>query len=366
MSTTRPLRVLYGVVGEGMGHAMRSAVVLQHLTAQGHDVRIVGSGRAATYLATRYPDRVTEITGLTMVYEHNTVRKLKTALKNLGAARGLPENFRAYLEMSLEAPPDAVVSDFESFTYLYARSRGIPIISVDNMQIIDRCAHPSDVLSGERTAFLLAKSIVKAKLPRANAYLVTTFFYPKIRKDRTSLHPPILRKIILDAKAKTRRGDHVVVYQSGTSHDELIDELKRVDVPFLVYGLKRVSEDQTDGNLTFKPFSEDRFIDDLATARAVIAGGGFTLMGEAVYLNKPMLSVPLVGQFEQAVNATYLQKLGYGERVDQITSSRVSEFLDKVDGYAERLESFQHDQNVGILSRLDAELVRAVEEGGRA
>jgi len=49
-----------------MGHAMRSAVLLERLTASGHDMRIVVSGRAADYLEKRHPGRVTKITGLTM------------------------------------------------------------------------------------------------------------------------------------------------------------------------------------------------------------------------------------------------------------------------------------------------------------
>ena len=40
------MRILYGVVGEGMGHATRSAVVLSHLIARGHELRVVVSGRA--------------------------------------------------------------------------------------------------------------------------------------------------------------------------------------------------------------------------------------------------------------------------------------------------------------------------------
>src|SRR5687767_7766027 len=35
------MRILYGVVGEGMGHATRSRVVLAHLLASGHEVKVV-------------------------------------------------------------------------------------------------------------------------------------------------------------------------------------------------------------------------------------------------------------------------------------------------------------------------------------
>lgn len=358
------MKILYGVVGEGMGHAMRSAVILDRLVAEGHEVRIVGSGRAAEYLEKQHPTRVTTITGLVMVYEDNVVRKFKTAIKNLKKAVGLPANVKAYLDMALAFSPDVVISDFESWTYAFARGQRIPIVSVDNMQIIHRCKHDKDVLRHDYAAFLLAKSIVKGKLPRCNQYLITSFFFPPPRKDRTTLHPPILRQIILDAKARVRNGEHVLVYQSGTSHESLETALREVDVPFRVYGLRRdLSEPVTEGNLTYCPFSEERFIDDLAASRAVIAGGGFTLMGEAIFLGKPVLSVPLIGQFEQILNANYLQKLGYGERRSEITASAVRDFLIKAPWYNERLSQFQHDHNAGFFAALDKALAEAIKEG---
>lgn len=358
------MKILYGVVGEGMGHAMRSSVILERLIGAGHELRIVGSGRAADWLARRHPDAVTTITGLTMVYEDNVVRKLKTALENLKAVTGIPDNVRAYLQMAREYSPDVVISDFESWTYAFARGQGVPVISVDNMQVIHRCEHPDDVLDTDRGPFQLAKSIVKGKLPRANAYLITSFFYPPLRKDRTTLHPPILRAQILAAKSAAKTGDHVLVYQSGTSHDTLEDALRRVPASFRIYGLRReLTAPTTEGNLTYCPFSEASFIEDMATSRAVIAGGGFTTMGEAIYLGKPMLSIPLVGQFEQAINANYLRKLGYGERTDAITTSSVKSFLDRVPWYQERLAGFRHDGNAGFFQTLDLAMEAAVAEG---
>src|SRR5690606_15289214 len=50
------MKILYGVVGEGMGHAIRSGVVLEWLLEQGHQVQVVASGRAHGYLKERVPD----------------------------------------------------------------------------------------------------------------------------------------------------------------------------------------------------------------------------------------------------------------------------------------------------------------------
>ncbi len=67
--TLRSMRILYGVVGEGMGHAMRSRVVLEHLFAQGHEVEIMASGRAVDFLDKRFRAKgdVHRIHGLHMI-----------------------------------------------------------------------------------------------------------------------------------------------------------------------------------------------------------------------------------------------------------------------------------------------------------
>jgi hypothetical protein len=44
----------------------------------------------------------------------------------------------------------------------------------------------------------------------------------------------------------------------------------------------------------------------------VICGGGHTLISEALYLGKPVLSFPIRFAGEQEVNAAYLDRLGYG------------------------------------------------------
>src|SRR5512139_2226083 len=103
------MRILYGVVGEGMGHAMRSRVVLDELTRQ-HQVQVVVSGRAHDYLKARESDRlgVTRIWGLTMVYEDNEVRNVRTVLENVRGAfsGGLPKNVKAYFDLATHFDPE--------------------------------------------------------------------------------------------------------------------------------------------------------------------------------------------------------------------------------------------------------------------
>jgi uncharacterized protein (TIGR00661 family) len=353
------MKILYGVVGEGMGHAMRSRVILEHLVAHDHDVEIMASGRAVDFLAKRF-EGVNRIHGLHMIYEENRVRPMKTLWSNVttGAA-GLPKNIAAYFELITSFRPQAVISDFESWTYLYGKTHRLPTLSIDNMQIINRCTLPAEVLAGHQTEFQLTKAFIKTKLPFCDEYFITTFFHPAVRKERTRLFPPILRPEILAAKRS--KGDHLLVYTTGEGNTSLVDALQKSGIESRIYGMRRdLKEEVREGSLRFMPFSEDRFIDDLASSRAVIAGGGFTLMGEAVYLQKPMLAVPLARQFEQVLNARYLELEGYGRHAASLDDPKtVLDFLEAIPACEAKLAAYEQDGNTMIMTALDEWLDKA-------
>jgi uncharacterized protein (TIGR00661 family) len=347
------MKILYGVVGEGMGHATRSKVILTHL-ARRHDVKIVVSGRAFTFLRKHFQDTV-EIHGLSMVYEGNRVRRSETALELLREAPDALHHNLQVLESLEHYRPDVVISDFDSFAYLFARLIEVPCLSIDNMSIIHRCDHSGvSMPASEIVNFEMARSIVSNKLPHCYHYLITTFFYPPVTAPDTSLYPPILRDAILNAKRS--QGEHVLVYQTATANeDSLLKVLREAGGKYVVYGLRR---NQDLGDIQLKDFSEDGFVNDLASARAVVTGGGYSLLGEAVYLRKPMLSLPVQNQFEQLLNALYLEKLEYGRYSPTLETAVLKEFLGDCDRYSRALASYDQDGNRLILEAVD----RLIEE----
>jgi uncharacterized protein (TIGR00661 family) len=353
------VKILYGVVGEGMGHAMRSRVVLEHLVSQNHDVTIMASGRAVDYLAKRF-EGVNRIHGLHMIYEENRVRLGKTLWSNaLGGVTGLPKNIAAYFELISADRPEVVISDFESWTYLYAKTHRLPILSIDNMQIINRCWHEPDVVGRAEADFQLTRAFVKSKLPFCDAYFITTFFRPKVRKGDTLLFPPIVRPEIIAARPS--RGEHLLVYQTAEGHERLSDVLQKCGLQCRIYGMRRdLTSEVVEGNLRYRPFSETTFIEDLASARGVVAAGGFTLMSESVFLKKPMLAVPLEKQFEQVLNARYLQKEGFGRCVEgELDEAALSTFLTDLPRCEEKLAAYSQDGNRELFAATDQFLDRA-------
>ena len=198
---------------------------------------------------------------------------------------------------------DLVITDFEPLTCHIGHKKHLPVISIDNQHCLTNAvvSYPKKY----RRDAAAAKIVTKLMTPRANAYLVISFFKAPIRKRNTFLFPPLLRREILDATPS--EGDHVLVYVTSPA-PALAKLLNQVRCKFIAYGFGR---EGVEGNIAFKKPSLEGFFSDLVSARAVIANSGFSLVTEALHLGKPYLAVPVSHQFEQIFNAYWLQKSGY-------------------------------------------------------
>jgi uncharacterized protein (TIGR00661 family) len=347
------MNILYGIPGEGMGHATRSKVVIDHLLSRGHSVIAVSSGRAFQYLNKVFPGKVVEIKGFYFAYKNGVVSKSATFLSNLKAGpRNLIHNTSKKLQIERSFKADVVISDFESFSYFFAKAHKLPLISIDNMQVMDRCELDIDISPGEKANYRLAKNIVKGKVPGCDHYFISIFFGARIKKKNTSLVPPIVRSAIQEVKPS--REDHILMYQTSSSLNNVKEILQQMPRErFYVYGM---NQDRKEGNVVFKPFSEAGFISDLSKAKAVIANGGFSLISEAVYLKKPVYSFPIRNQFEQWMNAAYIERMGYGRHFESLGADNLKAFLYDLPDFEQALSGYVQEGNRILFEELDKKL----------
>lgn len=92
---------------------------------------------------------------------------------------------------------------------------------------------------------------------------------------------------------------------------------------------------------------------DLASAKAILSGGSFTVITESLALRKPILSLPIKGQFEQEMNAFYLEKLGYGKYCKSLTKEGVEDFIQHLDFYRDNLSEYNSSGNDDLFHALD-------------
>ena len=338
-------RIVYGVSGEGSGHSSRAREMATHLREQGHQVWLVSYDRGYRNLQDDFA--VFETEGLHIASEDNRVSVVKTFTENL---RKLPEGQRKLRQLNEqlfhEFQPDCVLTDFEPMTAYLANHHGLPLVTIDNQHRMRYLDYPCP--PGLENESLVTKTIIRAMVPRPDVSLVTTFYFGPVANQRTFLFPPILRREVLSHAAT--QGDHVLVYATGSFESllSILADFRRET--FLVYGYERTG---SEGKLQFKPFSREGFLTDLASAKAVIATAGFTLISEALYLRKPYFALPMQGQFEQQLNAFQLQSLGYGKQADTVTPEAVGDFLYRLPEYEQQLVTYQAGDNSAIKQQLD-------------
>jgi uncharacterized protein (TIGR00661 family) len=102
------------------------------------------------------------------------------------------------------------------------------------------------------------------------------------------------------------------------------------------------------------PLSNLPFLEDLASCRAVLSTAGNQLMGEAIYLGKPVLVVP-EHCVEQRLNAAAVERLGIGLRTTprRLTTARIRAFLDRHDEFAANMQRLVRDGLQETMSALE-------------
>jgi len=307
---------------------MRARALAHHLESRGHVVKLSASGRAVDILRQHGLD-VVRIDGMDMRFSRGGLRRARSVYDLVRRApRSIKRNAEVAWNDVLDFDPELLVTDFDSFTPVIGALLDRPVISVDHQHVLDRFRHPAAVKDNV-SSYAMARALVTAKTPRCSHYVVTSFFFPEARWGSTSLVGPIVRREI--ELAKPSEGEHVLVYQTAAGDPHLLPALQAVrGARFVVYGLGRAEQL---GNVELRAFDEARFVEDLASARAVIANGGFTTLSEAIYFGKPVLSIPVRRQPEQELNAAWLEVLGLGMRARTIDPVTVARFVDRADSY---------------------------------
>lgn len=328
-------RVLFGLSGDGRGHGSRSKPTIAHLMEQGHEVKIVSSGKGYEYLSDYY--QVVQILGLRVASDAGEVDVWKTLkdtferLLKYGAG-----TFRKLLAEVDSFQPDIIISDFEPFISVIGAFRRIPLLSIDNQHVITLChlEYPRSWLKD----YLLAWTLCETFCGFADHFLITCFFMPSLRK--TFVHKvtqvgPILRSELLEQQPSEK--DQIVIYiRTPERAQEILPCLEKLgDCHYLAYGFEGTCSEK--GNITFKKMGGG-FLKDLAESKAVITNAGHSLISEALYLGKPIFAIPTRRDFEQMINAYYVEKLGYGLYDFSPSVARLQTFRDNLEHYKKNIE----------------------------
>ncbi|MBQ7608204.1 MAG: teichoic acid biosynthesis protein [Desulfovibrionaceae bacterium] len=342
-------RILYGIHGTGHGHAMRGLTIARMFRE--HEFLFVTNDDAPAVLEPEFP--VYRIPNLGTVFSNYAVDMRRTILRALPTLWNRKRILKNLAECVRDFMPTVCMTDLEYFVPQAARFFDLPCLTLDHQHIITVCRHdlPPRLWWDAFLQGLTPKYLFR---PTDPALIVSFYAPPLLPKSRARIVPPLLRKRVLAAKPE--EGEHILVYQSNSTHAALIPFLKQVTQrTCYVYGYPKRQEKS--GNIVFMEKSEDGFLDHLRTAAYVIQGGSHTLMSEAFFLGKPVLSLPVSAMVEQRFNALYLERLGFGMQASmaELSPSLFARFEERLPEFRRALLLAAHEERLcgnALIGRL--------------
>jgi uncharacterized protein (TIGR00661 family) len=321
------MKILYGVSGEGFGHSSRAKELILFLNKKGHKIKVLTYGRALETLKEFNPK---PIHGLGLAFKGSKLAIRQTIKKNLPI---LIKNIRGWSALNREIKlfkPDICITDFEPITARLAYANHLPLISIDNEQLIAKTN--IEIPKNYQKEYILTKATTLSFVPKATFYII---FSPTPQKSKENIFfaEPIVREEI--RKLKPKKGKHLLVYLSK-KNNELVANLLKLKETCIIYseGIASLSKHK---NLVFKPFGSS-FINDLKKAKAVIGSAGLSLISECIYLKKPYFAVPIKRHIEQLINAKYIQQAGFGQCSENPSAQELVNFLSNLQTFEKNLK----------------------------
>jgi uncharacterized protein (TIGR00661 family) len=250
---------------------------------------------------------------------------------------------------------DLAITDFEPLVAWGAKWAGIPFVSLDHQHFITVCDF-RDLPAPLRMRVAIMAPFVSMYYSGQADTIVSGFAFPPLRKGVNAIQAGVLlRREILAAVPE--HGSHITAYVRRITPDAVMNSLAECGREVRIYGL---GQQPAYRNLRFKEINPHGFVEDLATGQALVTTAGNQLVGESLYLGKPVLAIPEAGNFEQQVNGHLLEKMGAGTTAaaDRMTRNMVLDFLDQIQTFRSRIDRQRLYGNPLVMSVLNRYLER--------
>jgi uncharacterized protein (TIGR00661 family) len=283
------MKILFAIQGTGNGHISRAREVIPHLLRYGElDILISGTQADVSLpYAIKY-----QVPGISFTFgKHGGVDfwDTFTHLK--------PVHFIKDMQSIPVETYDLVINDFEPVTAWACKIKHKPCIGL---------SHQSSFLS-DKTPRPLKKDGVAENIFKQYAPVTDAYGFHFERYD-SFISTPVIRSDI--RKLETSNKGHITVYLPAHGDAVLLKHFVQIkDVEWEVFS-KHTSVAYTIENVHIKPILNNDFTQSLASSNGLITAGGFESPAEAMFLGKKVLTIPMIGQYEQQCNALSMQQMG--------------------------------------------------------
>jgi uncharacterized protein (TIGR00661 family) len=327
--------IFYSVGGEGRGHATRVRAVVEDLRRE-HAVFIYAPAHAYELLEPAYRYTEVEVRRIPGIISHYSLKKqlnyLKTGWHGIRYAAHLPRLVFRLQEDIEAAAPDLVITDFEPALPRAAQRCGVPYLSLNHQHFLATYDLSSLPLPLRRRVAIMER-VVQSYYSRQVETIVSSFYFPPLRPEYRDSRMVTQIGVLLCpeiVQIPTDNRGYLVAYLRRFASHKILEALAMSGREVRVYGL---GSRPPFGTLRFFEIDVFPFIDDLANCEALICTSGNQLVGEALFLGKPVLAMPEPNNHEQYINGHFLNESGAGISVDMeaLSPAVLKSFLDRLD-----------------------------------
>ncbi|MEO1049643.1 MAG: glycosyltransferase family protein [Bacteroidota bacterium] len=346
----KPLKYLFIVQGEGRGHMTQAISLYNILNKNGHEVSCVIVGKSKrreipSFFTEKIQSEIYGVQSPNFKTDKNNKSINLTATIFYGIA-----NLHVYIKsLNLiakkvkEHKPDVIINFYDFLGGLYSffyrpKSRFVCI----GHQYLAK--HPDFIFAKGR---MLDKPLFRfnnflTSLGADRRLALSFCKYPERALKRTRVTPPLLRKELFDLQAEDHSyilgymvnsgyGEEIMRWHEKNSHIKLHCFWDKPEAPETL---------EVSKNLTFHRINDRKFLDYMSRCSGYVSTAGFESICEAFYLAKPVLMVPVDGQYEQACNAIDAKNAGIGIFDNEFDISKLVEYLPSHESHTEEFKSW--------------------------
>jgi uncharacterized protein (TIGR00661 family) len=190
-----------------------------------------------------------------------------------------------------------VVNDFEPVSAWAAKLAGVPCISLSHQFAVLEPEAPKPIKQD-----WTGKWIMQHYAPVSAG--IGFHFKPYSHRTFT----PVIRQQVRETPSY--QGNHITVYLPSYDNERLIKVFSNLPAEQWHIFSKHTFREFRLGNIWIRPIDNARFLESMASSKAVLCGAGFETPAEALFLGKKLLVIPMKNQYEQQCNAAALAEMG--------------------------------------------------------
>ena len=324
------MRVMFIIQGEGRGHMTQALALEQMLRKAGHEVcpMVLGTSKRREipdFFKKRSQSKIHTVKSPNFYFDktHKSIDLGKTFYMNfLQLPRYLKEVYHIHQCVNT-SKPDVIINFYDVLGGLYF------LISNPNVKRI--CVAHQYLAS--HAEFPFAKgSKIQTMAFRLNNFLTSMNSHKRLAlsfdplvssQGNITVVPPLLRREIKPLKRQDKGFILCYIVNKGYSEEILTWHERNPKINIVCFW---DNYDYQDGwsprkNISFRHLNDKSFLEAMANCSGYVSTAGFESICEAAYLGKPIMVVPVKGQFEQACNALDAARARLGIRSNSFNLS---------------------------------------------